>query len=184
MTRDTAWAILTKHLTNPTLLKHSLATEAVMRVLATKFAGDAEEWGVTGLLHDADYDKAKGHPDQHGMLIFKLEPNTIPTTVEHAIKAHNFAYTHINPAAIMDWAILCCDDLTGIIAAVAASLPDKKLASVTPELVMTKFKQRNFAKDADKDTIMLCETKLGIPLSQFITITLTAMQSVAPQLGL
>ena len=66
MTRETAYQILTKHLTNPNLLKHCLAAEATMRALAPKFNGDVDEWGITGLLHDADYEKAKGHPEQHG----------------------------------------------------------------------------------------------------------------------
>lgn len=184
MTRDTAWQILTKHLTNQNLIKHCLAAEATMRALAPRYAANVDEWGITGLLHDADYEKSKGHPEEHGLLLFKLEPNTIPTTIEHAIKSHNYEYTQVNPESVMDWAITCCDQLTGLIVAAALIHPDKKLASLTPEFILNRMKQKDFAKGAKRDPILLCEEKLGIPLQEFISITLTAMQGIAPQLGL
>lgn len=196
MTRKTAYEILTKHLTNPNLLKHCLAAEATMRALAPKFNGDVEQWGITGLLHDADYDKSKGHPERHGLLLFELEPNSIPSVIEHAIKAHNFEETGIAPESPMDWAIYCCDQLTGLI--VAATLihparnadasvaggPDKKLASVDVDFVLNRMKKKDFAKGAKREPIYLCEEKLGIPLRDFVGITLKAMQGIHKELGL
>lgn len=184
MTRETAYHILTKHLTNPNLLKHCLATEATMRALAPLFAGDVDEWGITGLLHDADYEKAKGHPEKHGLLLFELEPNAIPSRIEHAIEAHNYEFTKIKPESPMDWAIYCCDQLTGLIVAATLVHPDKKLASVTPEFVINRMKKKDFAKGANRQAIYLCEEKLGIPLEQFVEITLKAMQKIHKELGL
>ncbi|SRR5260221_1665686 len=184
MTRQTAYQILTKHLTNPNLIKHSLAAEATMRALALRLGGGVEEWGITGLLHDADYDKSKGHPEKHGMLLFKLEPNSIPTNIEHAIQAHNYEFTNVIPKNTLDWAITCCDQLTGLIVAAALIHPDKKLASLTTEFVLNRMKQKDFAKGAKRDPIYLCTEKLKIPLEEFVTITLKAMQDIHEELGL
>lgn len=184
MLRETAWQILNKYLTNQNLLKHCLATEATMRALAVKLNGDVEEWGITGLLHDADYEKSKGHPEEHGLLLFKLEPNTIPSNIEHAIESHNFEFTKVLPVSTMDWAITCCDQLTGLIVAAALIHPDKKLASLTPEFILNRMKQKDFAKGAKREPILMCEEKLKIPLQEFVTITLTAMQQISPALGL
>lgn len=184
MTRQTAYEIITKHLTNQNLLKHCLAAEATMRALALRLNGDPEEWGVTGLLHDADYEKAKGHPEEHGLLLFKLEPNSIPIKIEYAIKAHNYEFTKVMPDSQMDWAITCCDQLTGLVVAAALIHPDKKLSSLTPEFIINRMKQKDFARGAKREPIYLCEEKLGIPLEEFVTITLTAMQQIAPELGL
>jgi predicted hydrolase (HD superfamily) len=184
MTRDSAYTILTKHVKNQSLLRHSLAAEAAMRTLAVKLGGDIEIWGVTGLLHDADYEKAKGHPEDHGLLLFKLEPNTIPTIIEHAISSHNYKYTQVLPASLLDWAITCCDELTGLIVAATLISKEKKLAGITAEFVMKKMKEKNFAKGAEREPIYFCEEKLGIPLQEFVSIVLHAMQQIAPQLGL
>ncbi|HEV2339682.1 MAG TPA: HD domain-containing protein [Patescibacteria group bacterium] len=184
MNRQIAYELLTRHLSSPNLLKHSLAAEAAMRALAVRMGEDNEIWGITGLLHDADYEKSKGHPELHGNLLFELEPNVIPSNIEHAIRSHNYQYTKVMPESLMDWAITCCDQLTGLIIASALILPDKKLASLTPEFVIKKMKQKGFAKGADRTQINLCEEKLGIPLAEFVAIVLTAMQQISPQLEL
>lgn len=183
MTRDTAYQILTKYLTNQNLLKHSFAAEATMRALARYFGEDIDTWGMTGLLHDADYELSKGHPEKHGLLLFEKEPNTIPSNIEQAIKAHNYEWTNVNPQTRMDWAITCCDQLTGLIVAATLIHPSKKLKDVDVEFVMKRIKQKDFAKGADRKPILLCEEKLGIPLIEFVTITLQAMQGISDQLG-
>lgn len=184
MTRTTAYEILTKYLDNQNLIKHCLAAEATMRALARYFGEDEDVWGITGLLHDADYQLSKGHPEKHGMLLFEKEPNIIPTDIEHAIKSHNYHYTHVNPENNLDWSITCCDQLTGLIVACALVTPEKKLATLTNEFVLKKLRTSGFAKGADRAQIYLCEAKLGIPLIEFVTIALTAMQEISTELGL
>lgn len=180
MTRETAYKILTKYLKNPILLKHSLATEAVMQALAQKIGGDADEWGITGLLHDADYDKAKGHPEKHGFLLFKLEPNSIPSRVEHAIQAHNSEFTKVNPESTMDWALTCCDELTGIMMELAVKQKDKKITTLTVEIVMEEL---NRYKNSDHTKhIFQCVEKLNLSITEFTTISLSAMQEIASDL--
>lgn len=183
MTRQTAYKILTKYITNPILLKHSLAAEATMRALANKLGGNVDEWGLTGLLHDADYERAKGHPEDHGLLLSKLEPNSIPSNIEHAIQSHNFTFTKVLPTTKMDWAIASCDELTGIILEEGLKDKEKKLANITIEKIKNKLQQNHFPKGV-KEHILLCEEHLSIPVEEFTKITLTAMQGIHEELGL
>jgi len=167
-----------------------MATEVTMKALYQRLAPqpqtmeEQEKWGITGLLHDADYELSKGHPELHGKLLFQKEPNRIPEDITYAIKSHNYQNTGIQPQSPLDWSITCCDQLTGLITAVALIQKDKRLASVTPESVLKKFNSPSFARGADREVIKLCEEKLGIPLLDFIKITLTAMQTIATDLGL
>lgn len=190
MTRDEAYQILTTYLTNPNLIKHCLAAEAAMKALYEKlnessYAKATEDtWGITGLLHDADYELSKGNPKLHGMLLFEKEPNKIPEDIAYAIKSHNFENTKVEPVSLMDWSIYCADQLTGLIVAATLVRPDRLLSSVTPEFVLEKFNDNSFAKGANREAVKMCESKLGIPLLEFIAITLTAMQLIGSTLGL
>lgn len=183
MTRDQAYALLTKYLKNKNLIKHCLATEATMKALAKHFNADENTWAIVGLLHDADYELSREHPEKHGLLLFELEKD-IPTDIAYAIKSHNYEYTKVLPIGPMEWSITCCDQLTGLIIACALIRPDKKLSEVTVEFVKKRFNEKSFAKGARRDTIQLCEDKLNIPLEKFIQITLEAMQGIADDLEL
>lgn len=190
MTREDAYQILTKYLTNPNLLKHCLATEITMKAIYRRLYGGEfynqtaeDRWGITGLLHDADYELAKGKPEIHGILLSEKEPN-LPVDISYAIKAHNYQNTKMEPRSDMDWTIACCDQLTGLIVAATLVHPDKKLASITPEFVLNRYNEKSFAKGANRESIAMCESKLRIPLLEFIQLTLSAMQGISNQLGL
>ena len=121
MTRDQAYALLTNYLTNPNLLKHCLAAEVAMKAIYRRVTPPQQQtpegeelWGITGLLHDADYEMSKGHPEKHGLLLFEKEKE-IPQDIAYAIKAHNFEMTGVQPKSPLDWAIYCCDQLSGLI---------------------------------------------------------------------
>ena len=194
MTRDEAYKLLTKYLQNKNLVKHSLACEAIMKGLYRKLTPedkqnpqDEEKWGIVGLLHDIDYEVAQKENllDKHGILLFERgELDIIPEDIAHAIKAHNFHYTNVQPVSQMDWSIITCDRLSGLITAAALILPDKKLAPLTVESVLKRFKEKSFAKGANRESILLCEEKLNIPLAEFVEINLKAMQSVSSDLEL
>ncbi len=191
LTRIEAYQILTKYVKTPNLIKHCLATEAVMKALyryiyqGTPLSKDDEEkWGITGLLHDADYELSKGRPEVHGLLLFEKEPRNIPEDISYAIKSHNFEKTLVLPKSKLDWSIACCDQLTGLIVASALVHPEKKLAPLTPDFIMKRYNERTFAKGADRASIGRCEEKLNIPLQEFIAINLSAMQSISNELGL
>lgn len=186
MTREEAYTILTKYLTNKNLIKHSLACEVAMRAFAPRFDGNTDEWGITGLLHDIDYEVAQKENllEKHGVLLFERNEIELPEKIQHAIQAHNFHSTNVIPKSHMDWAIVCVDRLTGLIVAAALVLPDKKINFLTTESVLKRFKEKSFAKGASRESIQLCEEKLGIPLAEFIDITLKSMQSISNTLGL
>lgn len=188
--REAAYKILTKYLKNPNLLKHSLAAEAAMKGIYTHLyfgksdyrEADLETWGITGLLHDADYEMSKGRPDVHGLLLFDHEKD-IPADIKHAIQSHN-PDTYIKPESQLDWGIRCVDQLTGLTVACALIHPDHLLSSITPEFIQKRMNEKSFAKGADRAPILQCEEKLGIPLPQFIAITLKSMQKISKELKL
>jgi len=193
MTRDEAYKLLTKYLKNKNLIKHSLATEASMKGIYRRLTPkdeqnptDEEKWGIVGLLHDIDYEVAQNENllNKHGILLFERNEIDLPEDITHAIKAHNFHDTKVEPESFMDWAIVTADRLTGLITACALVRPDKKLASLTVESVQKKFGQKAFAAGANRESILLCESKLHISLSDFIEIVLHAMQSISEDLGL
>lgn len=187
MTRTEALAVLNSHLKNPNLIKHCFAAEAAMRGLCKYINKDAtpeqvDLWGITGLLHDADYEECADHPEQHGVLI--TQQVKLPDEMAYAISAHNFENTKVIPYSPMDWSIACCDQLTGLIVAATLISPTKKLADITTDFVMKRFYEKSFAKGADRKTIQMCEEKLNIPLVKFIEVVLSSMKEIAPSLGL
>lgn len=187
MTRVDAYKALTTYLKNPNLIKHSLAAEAAMVGILKYLVQDPDQttqdkWAITGLLHDGDYELTGNHPETHGILI--TEKINLPEDIARAIKSHNWQNTNIMPVSPMDWAIASCDQLTGLIVAAALVHPERKLASLTPEFILKRFYEKSFAKGADRNSILLCEEKLQIPLLQFIETVLNSMKNVAGQLGL
>lgn len=192
MTRTKAYTLLTTYLQNKNLIKHCLAAEAAMKGIykylhVSDFNSQTEEiWGITGLLHDVDYEVAQKENklDKHGILLFEQNPDIIAEPMAHAIKSHNYTMTGVQPESDLDWAITCVDQLTGLVVSSVLIHPDKKLASITPEFVLKRFNSPSFSKNVDRNTIKLCEEKLKIPLDQFISITLSSMQNIAQEMGL
>ncbi|OGH02526.1 MAG: hypothetical protein A2798_02715 [Candidatus Levybacteria bacterium RIFCSPHIGHO2_01_FULL_37_17] len=189
MTRDEAYNLLSQHIVNQNLIKHMLATEAVMRALCKRLLQNPsvqvlDNWGLVGLLHDLDYEMAKEAPEKHGLISKDLLTGKISEPQIYAIMAHNSKYTKVEPKSALDWSIACCDELTGLIVASALIHPDKKLSSINAEFVMKRFREKNFAKGANRKSIERCKEKLGIELEEFIEINLEAMQEIAPILGL
>lgn len=191
MNRDEAYKTLESLIKNENLIKHHLACEAAMKALykrltplASQNPEDEQKWGLVGLLHDADYEQSKNHPEKHTLILEQKIGSRIPPDVMYAIKSHNWQNNGVEPKSYMDWSIYCSDELTGLIIAAALIHPDKKLASLTPEFVIKRFAEPSFARGASREQIRLCEQKLTIPLNEFIEIVLKSMQEIAPELGL
>ncbi len=192
MNRTEAYQLLTEYLTNKNLIKHSIAAEAGMKGIYNylhkkDYNPQTEEiWGITGLLHDIDYEVAQKEDklDKHGILLFERNPDIIPEPMAHAIKSHNYTKTGVHPKSDLDWGITCVDQLTGLIVSSALIHPDKKLKSINTPFVMKRFNTPSFSKGVDRENIKLCETKLGISLEEFITVTLIAMQGISDILGM
>lgn len=184
MTRNRALELLHQHISNQNLIKHMLASETIMRALAKKLQKNEDEWGLTGLLHDLDFEQTKNEPLKHGLVTAELlAPEGFTEEQLHAIKAHNVEHTGVARESELDFALTCAEQLTGLIVACALVQPDKKLAAVTVESVMKKFKQKPFAAGCSREDIQLCE-KLGIPLEQFVGLGLEVMRGIAHELGL
>jgi len=193
MTRDQAYKTLTSLISNENLIKHHLACEAAMKAIYKYLQGknnqlidksEQEQWGIVGLLHDADYELTKDHPERHTLVLEEKIGKQLDPKLMYAIKAHNYKYSKADPKSNLDWAIYTCDELTGLIVAATLVHPNKKLNSLDVDFIKNRFYEKSFAKGADRDQIKFCEQSLGIPLDDYIFLTLTAMQKISPQLGL
>ena len=188
MTREKALELLHKHMQNTNLRRHCYAVEAVMRALAKRLGGDEELWGIAGLIHDVDYEVTKdtAKKDHTKLALEWLEELEAHSDVKDAVAEHAWQYVEgaPEPKSPMAWALYTCDELTGLIAAVALVKPDKRLASVTVESIEKKWNQKAFAAGVDRDQIEKCEERLNIPLREFIEIALTSMQDIHEDLGL
>ncbi|MCJ7740050.1 HDIG domain-containing protein [Candidatus Microgenomates bacterium] len=192
--RQQALDLLHKHMQNQNLRRHCYAVEAVMKALAKYFKEDEESWAIAGLLHDADYELTKNDSSKHVVTVVSwLKAEGVDEKIINAIYAHGWNYVPDcpQPKKNMEWSLYCCDELTGLIVAVALVRPDpppgeagKKLSTVTVESVMKKWSNKSFAAGASRDQIALCEEKLGIKLPDFIDIALKAMQGISGELGL
>ncbi len=165
------------------LVKHMLAAEALMRVLARRLGEDEGEWGLTGLLHDIDIELTGGNMAIHTKLGADLARELgASEAMVHAILCHN--ETHGIPLETkLDKALFCADPLTGLIIAATLVRPDKKLAGLEVKSVKKRFKEKRFAAGASRPQISQC-SEIGLELDEFIELGLKAMQGIAADLGL
>jgi putative nucleotidyltransferase with HDIG domain len=183
LTREEALDSIKANVENENLIKHMLATEAIMRALARHLGEDEEEWGLTGLLHDIDMELTEGDMKIHSTLGADLARELgASEAMAHAILCHNEAHG-IPLETKLDKALFCADPLTGLIIAAALVRPDKKLAGVELKSLKKKFKEKSFAAGAKREQIARC-TELGLELDEFLELGLEAMKGIAPSLGL
>ena len=183
MEREEALSLVKQEVKTKNLIKHMLAVEAVMRRLARELGQDEELWAVAGLLHDLDYDKTVDQPEQHGLLGAQiLEGKGLPAELVRAVKAHN-EMLGIERKTLLDKALYAADPVTGLLVAAALIHPRKKLAAIDLDFVLNRFKEKSFARGADREQIETC-SDLNLTLERFIVLSLEAMQSIAADLGL
>jgi len=181
MDRAEALQLVKSRVKNKNLVKHMLATEAVMRRLARHFGEDEELWGLTGLLHDLDYDQTVDDFPRHGLVTAEiLEELNIDDRIINAIKAHP---GHQEAKTRLDKALFAVDPLTGLIVAAALMHPSKKLTEVDSQFVLNRFKEKRFAAGANREQIKSCEG-LNLSLETFIQLALEGMQAIDQDLGL
>jgi putative nucleotidyltransferase with HDIG domain len=187
LTRNQAIEILNNHLKNKNLFRHCLAVEAAMKGLARYFNENEEKWGLVGLLHDGDWEETRNNPKEHTLKLLEWikEKGENDQEVINTILSHNFENNNFRqPKTKMEWALYTCDDLTGLIVAVALITPEKKLSSVSVKSILKKFSSPSFAAGVNRNQIKLCEEKLGIKLEKFVEIVLMSMLSISKELGL
>lgn len=180
ITRNEALVFVEANLKNKNLIKHCLASEAVMRALAKHFGEDENVWGLSGLLHDADVEIST--PQTQGKKGGEMLQDKITPEMKYAMASHN-TLTGAEPKSKVDYALTSAETITGLIVAAALILPDKKLSSLSKDSIVKRFHEKRFAAGVDRSLILHCE-KIGLNLKQFAEIALRAMQEISKDLGL
>lgn len=183
ISRDEALGLLKKYLRNDKLIAHSLAVEAILRAMAEKRHDDEDLWGLTGLLHDMDFEYTRDEPQKHTIITTQMLEGLLPEEGLDAIKAHNYQHTNKLPVNALDRALIAADAVSGLIIATALVMPNKTLAEVKPSSLMTKFKDSSFASRISRKRVELC-ADTGFNLEEFLELSLTALQDIADQLHL
>lgn len=181
--RERALAIVEEHVENINLIRHMLAVEAAMRFYAENFDQDPDLWGVTGLLHDFDWEihpTLEQHPQEGAQI---LRERNVPELIIHAILSHA-NHTGVPRETRMEKALYACDEITGLITATALVRPSRSLADLQVKSVKKKWKDRSFAAGANREEIQEAVDEFGIDLWEHTDNVITAMRHVAPELGL
>src|SRR5690606_38373909 len=186
MDRAQAWAIMTEWTQSESLRRHMLAVEAAMRAYAPRFGGDPDVWGVTGLLHDFDYERhpdisTVGHPVVGSGV---LRERGVSEEVIRAILSHAEEITGVAPTTPMEKTLVAVDELTGFLIAVALVRPSKSILDVELKSVKKKWKDKLFAAPVNRQEIEHAAEALGVPLDEHIQIVLDATKANAAALGL
>ena len=183
ITRVEALEILKSNVQAENMLKHSLASEAVMRAIAKHLERNEDEWGIAGLLHDIDVEITNADTHTHGPYAEKLLKGKITDEMIDAIVMHNEVATGKDRSTEFQHALAAGETITGLITATTLVYPDKKLASVKTKSVTKRMKQKAFAASVKRENILECE-KIGIPLPEFADLAVNAMRSISDDLGL
>jgi putative nucleotidyltransferase with HDIG domain len=191
MERQRAWELVVENVQSPGLRRHMLAVEAAMRGYAARLGGEVEEWGLAGLLHDFDWEI---HPtlDQHpaaGAPI--LREHGASENVVRAILSHNTEGTGVERERPIDFALLACDEVTGLVIAAALVRPSKDLREVELKSIQKRWKERAFAAGVDREHVAQATAEFSracfggeLELWPHVGNVLVAMQHVAAELDL
>jgi uncharacterized domain HDIG len=186
--REQALAIMHEYTASDSLRKHMLSVEAAMRAYAEKFGEDVDHWGITGLVHDFDYEKypneahspTEEHPAE-GVRI--LRSHGFPEDILEAILGHA-QYSGVPRNSLMARTLFAVDELTGLITATALVRPSKSVMEVEARSVRKKMKDKAFARGVNRDDVINGAADLGVDLDDHIAFVISAMQRVASDLGL
>ena len=183
MTREEALALVRQYVKNEGLVRHMLSVEAAMRFYAENFSEDVEYWGLVGLLHDFDWEI---HPtlDQHpqdGAPM--LRERGVPEEIIQDILSHA---DHLNMPrnTLVRKAVSACDEITGLITAVALVRPSRSLYDLEPSSVKKKWKDKAFAAGTSRTEMEQAAREFGIELWEHVGNVIQAMRKIAPELGL
>jgi len=184
ITREEAMSLLKEHIQNQNLIKHCLATEAVLIALADRLGEDRIKWGLAGLLHDLDVEMVDSDLSIHTHETEKiLRERGVDEEIIRAVRLHNEKAHGDKRSELFHHALAAGETITGLIIATTLVYPDKKIRSVKPKSITKRMKEKSFAAGVDRTIVMECE-KLGMDIGEFSKICLEAMQGIADDLGL
>jgi predicted hydrolase (HD superfamily) len=182
--RAGAYALLIEYNENPSLIRHALAVEAVMRHIAAYYAApDPEKWGIVGLVHDLDYEK---FPAEHCKKVRQiLTGREWPEEYIRAVESHGWRIcSEVEPLSTMEKVLYTIDELTGLIAAAALVRPSRSILDLNVKSVRKKWKDKAFAAGVSREVIEEGAKSLGMELDQVVELTIQGMQQVAEEIGL
>ena len=186
ISRDEAWSLLADWVRTQSLLRHCLAVEAAMVAFAERDGEDAELWGVTGLLHDADYerfadmdDRERGHPRT---IMAELERRDAPPEMVRAIASHA-SYLGVVPESAMERTLVAVDELCGFLVACAYVRP-QGIHGLSPKSVKKKLKQPSFAAAVSREDVRGGAEQLGVDFDEHVAFVIAALEARADELEL
>lgn len=191
MDRDTAWELVREHVEDDGLRRHMLAVEAAMRWYAEKLDGDPEEWGMAGLVHDFDWElhpSLEAHPKEGAPI---LRQRGVPKSVVQAVLSHNTEGTGVERSRPIDYALLACDEITGLIIAAVLVRPHKDVRQLKVKSVKRSWKDKAFAAGVDREHVREATEDFSrecfdgrLELWEHVGNVLAAMGEAADTLGL
>jgi predicted hydrolase (HD superfamily) len=185
-TREEAWELLCEYTKGDSLRRHALAVETAMRACAPRYGGEGapvDEWGMTGLLHDFDYEMfptAEEHPFKGSEI---MRERGYPEHIRRAIMGHA-TYTNVPRDTMMAKALFATDELCGFLVACALVRPDKSLDGLEVKSVKKKLKDKAFARSVNRDDIYQGVAELGVDLDEHIRFVIDALRPVQEEIGL
>ncbi|MDD2522117.1 MAG: HDIG domain-containing protein [Anaerolineaceae bacterium] len=183
MNREQVLQFVREYVSSESLIRHMLSVEAAMRFYARMLGQDEEEWAIAGLLHDYDWE-IHPNPIEHPLLGLQLlRDKGISEEIIEAIGGHGDE-TGIPRRSLLSKGLYACDEVTGLITAVALVRPSRSLHDLTPKSVRNKWKDRSFAAGADRTLIAAAAEEFGVELWQHVDNVSQAMRTIAAELGL
>jgi putative nucleotidyltransferase with HDIG domain len=184
MNRADAWALLTEYTASESLRKHAMAVEAAVRGYARKFGENEEDWGVTALLHDFDYERwptLGDHPNKGSEI---LREKGYPDWMIRAILSHAMEITGVARESRLEKTLFACDELAGFITAASLVRPSKSILDLEASSVKKRMKDKAFARGVKREDLVEGAALLGLPLEEHIANVLGFMRERADELGL
>jgi predicted hydrolase (HD superfamily) len=174
ISRQDAWDLLCEWTESDSLRRHMLAVEAAMRVYAPRFNGDVELWGLTGLMHDLDYERYPNLEDGHPRYALReLEARGYPPELVRAVASHA-DFLGVSRDSPMERCLFAVDELSGFVLAVAYVRPER-LTGMTPKSVKKKLKQPSFAAAVNREELLHGAQELGVDFDEHLTIVIGAL---------
>jgi putative nucleotidyltransferase with HDIG domain len=181
ISREECIGLVRQNVKNENLVNHVIAVGAIMRALPVRFGKDQDLWEAVGILHDVDYEIFGDDFSKHGAVSADMVQSLLPEDTVNAIKRHNPLTGH-EPETRFDISLLTADAMSEIIVANALVRPTK-LEGMKPRSIRGRMKDKSFARQVSRETIMRCE-KIGLPFNEFAAIAVKAMQGIAEEIGL
>jgi putative nucleotidyltransferase with HDIG domain len=184
LNRENAWALLTEYTKSESLLKHALAVEAAVRGYARRFGENEDEWGITALLHDFDYERwptLGDHPNKGAEV---MRERGYPEWMIRAILSHAVEITGVTRDSMLEKTLFACDEMAGFITAASLVRPSKSVMDLEPKSVVRRMKDKAFARGVKREDLHAGAASLGLALEEHIGNVIVSMRERADELGL